>query len=45
MERRQHIVVGGRYHQAASQEHAWQRGRSAFIFTDYLGRQGRVGGV
>jgi hypothetical protein len=45
VERRRHVAVGGRYNEKAAQEHAWQRGRAAFTFTDYQGRQGRAGGV
>jgi hypothetical protein len=45
VERQRHMAVGGRYNEKAAQEHAWQRGRAAFTFTDYQGRQGRAGGV
>jgi hypothetical protein len=45
VKRERHMAVGGRHNETAAQEHAWQRGRAAFTFVDYEGRQGRVGGV
>ena len=37
------ITIGNQYTPEESEKQSWQRGRAAFPFTDYHGRQGRKG--